>query len=63
MNYKYLIDQPELVLQHNFTTITPMFWLMLIKIVNVIRETTEQRGWTAALRTNALKAGERRHTN
>lgn len=40
-----------------------MFWLMLIKIVNAIRETTEQRDRTAAFSTDALKDGERQQTN
>lgn len=57
-NCKYLIDQPGLVLQHNFTTTTQMCWLMLIKIINAIRGWTEERGRTAAF--SRLAKGRRR---
>lgn len=63
MNRRYLIDRPGLVLQHDFTRITPTFQLTLIKLGDVIRESAERRGWTAASTNAALTDAERRRTN
>lgn len=62
-NRRYLIDRPGPVLQHDFIRITPTFQLTLIKLGDVIRESAERRGWSAASTNAALTDAERRRTN